>query len=104
MLALRSGYRRFAPRRAHEAEAGALDSWRNSRLFSFNLGTVDYRVARDGIKASFPIGHSAMTTLLGFGSEHRLQFDWRAHGGSVKLAITTDEHNSGYRLEYVRSF
>lgn len=90
--------------RALEAEVGGLDSWRKSRLFSFNLGAVDYRLARDGIKASFPIGRSAMTTLLGYGGEHRLQVDWRSYGGSVKLAVTTDEHSSGYRLEYVRRF
>lgn len=70
----------------------------------FDFGSVDYRLARDGLNLSYRIGGAATRALIGFSGDHRLEIDWRLRDASLKLAFSQDDNSSGYRIELVRHF
>lgn len=70
----------------------------------FDFGSVDYRLARDGVNLSYRIGGAATQALIGFRGDSRLEFGWQLRDASLKLAFSQDDNSSRYRIELARNF
>lgn len=69
-----------------------------------NFGAIDYQFASAGLETRFRLAGTSTRALLGYDGEHRIEVDWRASGGNLKFALTAQDGDGGYRIEFVRSF
>lgn len=70
----------------------------------FDFGSVDYRLARDGVNLSYRIGGAATRALIGFSGDSHLEFGWQLRDASLKVAFSQDDNTSRYRIELARNF
>lgn len=79
----------------------SFESLQTGKLYVYDGTVLDYRFAGDGLKASMQLGNAWMYTSISYIGDHRVELNWRAGSGKLKLAL---DGASGYRLEYAWEF
>jgi len=105
-LALAGTSRAGGPAEQHHAPPtlfADFDRLQQGRLH-FDFGTVDYRLAREGLNLSYRASGTATRAIVGYSGDHRLEIGWRLRRANLTVAIGEEDQRSGYRIELSREF
>lgn len=91
-------------RAATSSVLSRFESIGRGRIYLQSLGTVDYRFASQGLKASFNYAGATGSALAGYDGERRLELAWPVEGGRLKFAVGDEGGRSELRIELVSDF
>lgn len=81
----------------------AVDALRRGQLQTA-IGTVHYRFSGRGVETQLRLVGAATRAMVGYGGKRRVEFLWHVPVGQVTFTYAAREGDTGYRLEFVRSF